>query len=158
MARVYLDTSVTIALANPIDGFHTTSTKFIDELRKRGVRAIAGPALLLEVGKAVEIRGTQSAGAIVKTVEENGIELGRPDYGKLFELSEQYLKKGIVPGRSNLDALHYAGAVLLDCSHLASWDKNHFNNRFQERVNKENLRLGFTTLIVGDPLDIISRL
>ena len=50
--------------------------------------------------------------------------------------------------------MHYASATLLNCSHLASWDKKHFNQSLGKKVNKVNSMLGLATLNVGSPLFI----
>jgi len=58
LAKVYIDTSVVIALANPEDEFHASSVTFMVRLKDLGIPSLIGPPFLLEMAKAVELRGT----------------------------------------------------------------------------------------------------
>lgn len=60
--------------------------------------------------------------------------------------------------RRALDLMHYASATVLECTHLASWDKEHFNSRVQSRINMVNDRRGLAALIVGDPVVIVRKI
>lgn len=151
MAKVYLDTSVVIALANPQDGFHDESLRFVGTVRELGVTIMIGSPLMLEIAKAIERRGAESALVILETIERQNIELADLDSRRLLDLADRYVAYQIAERKYRFDLLHYASATLLGCSHLASWDREHFNERVAKRVNKVNSMNGFITLKVGDP-------
>ena len=109
---------------------------------------------MLEVGKAAEDKGTQAALRLVSIIEEYGIELTRTLDERLWSLSSEYASLGVLGRKRMFDLLHYASATLLGCTHLASWDRRHFNARIEERVNKVNASRGLATLKVGDPFTV----
>lgn len=110
---------------------------------------------MLEVGKAAEVKGTQAALRLVSVIEEHNIELTRTLDDQLWSLSSEYASRRVLGRKRTFDLLHYASATLLGCTHLASWDKRHFNDRIEERINKVNASKGLTTLKVGDPFTIV---
>ncbi len=113
---------------------------------------------MLEVAKATEQRGTQAALQLVVAIEEHKIELIRTLDDRLWTLSDEYSSLEVLRGNHTLDLLHYASATLLGCTHVASWDKKHFNDKVEKRVNAVNVSRGLTTLKVGDPITIGRRL
>ncbi len=77
LARVYIDTSIVVALSNHEDNFHDSSVTFVHGLQNHAIPSSIGPPFLLEVGKAAEVKGTQAALRLVSTVEEYEIALTR---------------------------------------------------------------------------------
>lgn len=154
MARVYIDTSVVVALSSPKDWFHDDSVRFVGALRDRAIPSSIGPPFVLEMAKAVEQRGTQAALRLILAVEEYEVELTEVLGDRLWNLSKEYASLGVLGENRTLDLLHYASATLLGCTHLASWDKSHFNERIEKRVNKANASKGLTALKVGDPVAV----
>jgi len=134
-----------VALSNPEDNFHDSSVTFVRGLRIHAISSSIGPPFLLEVGKAAEDRGTQAALRLASIIEEYGIELTRTLDDRLWSLSSEYASLGVLGRKRMFDLLHYASATLLGCTHLASWDRRHFNARIEERVNKVNASRGLTT-------------
>ena len=156
MAKVYLDTSVAIAVANPEDDFHNRSLRFVGKVRELGVAIVIGPPLLLELAKAVRRRGVESALVVHKIIDEHEVELADIDSKHLLDLVDRYVAHRVTGRKYRLDLLHYASPTFLNCSHLVSWDREHFNERIAKRINKVNSLNGFVTLKVGDP-DFIER-
>lgn len=154
MVKLYLDTSVIIALANPGDNFHDMSLKFIREVKELEIDIAIGDAILLELGKAVQRKGIEAALTILRTIEHHKIELAILDPDRLLDLVDRYFSKKVFGTKYRFDLLHYASATLLNCSHLASWDKKHFNQNVEKKVNQVNSMLGLATLNVGDPTNI----
>lgn len=154
MAKVYIDTSVVIALANPEDEFHASSVAFIVRLKNLGIPSLIGPAFLLEMAKAAELRGTQPVLHLFWTIEEHNVELIRSWDDELWSLLDGYISLRVMDTKRTLDLLHYASATLLGCTHLASWDRRHFNSAIEKRVNRVNSSRGLTTLKVGDPIAV----
>ena len=91
---------------------------------------------------------------MIATIEGNKVELIRVLGDRLWTLSSEYISLGELPGNRTLDLLHYASATLLGCTHLASWDKKHFNEKVEKRVNRANASTGLTALKVSNPLTI----
>ena len=154
MVKLYLDTSVIIAMAYREDGFHDKSLKFMREVRKLEVEIMIGNPILLELGKAVQRKGIETALTILRTIEHHKIKLAMLDPDRLSSLVDRYLSENIVGEKYRFDLLHYASATLLNCTHLVSWDKGHFNQSVGKKVNAVNSVLGLATLNVGDPVDI----
>ena len=90
------------------------------------------------------------------TLEEYHIELTRTLGEQLWSLSTEYATLGALGSKRTFDLLHYASATLLGCTHLVSWDKRHFNDRDEERLNRVNASRNLTTLKVDDP-SIVTR-
>jgi predicted nucleic acid-binding protein len=149
-----MDTSVVIALANPDDSFHSESLRFADGLQRLGVDSAVGPPILLELGKAIQQRSVESALRVRQTLDKFAIELADVDSNRLLSLVNSYVVHRVAGIRHRLDLLHYASATLLSCSHLASWDKAHFNQQVQRRINRINSISSLTPSKVGDPMRI----
>ena len=154
MIRVYVDTSIVIALSDSKDEFHHSSVRFVTDLRNRQIVTSIGPPFLLEVAKASELRDSESASLLVRTVEEYGIVLTQALGDWLWNLLDEYLFRRVLGPRRLIDLMHYASATLMKCTHLASWDREHFNDSIAMRVNKVNSSAGLANLKVGDPIRI----
>lgn len=73
-------------------------------------------------------------------------------------MSSEYASLGVLGRKRIFDLLHYASATLSGCTHLASWDRRHFNGRIERRINKVNASKGLTSLKVGDPFTVARHL
>jgi predicted nucleic acid-binding protein len=154
LTRVYVDTSVVVALADVEDEFHLDSTRFLHNLRNRGILTSIGPPFMLEVAKTAELRDSPAASRLVKTVDEYGIELTPALDDWLWNLLDEYLSRKVLGVGRLMDLMHYASATLLRCDYVASWDKEHFNERVAMKVNQVNSSAGLANLISGDPIAI----
>lgn len=153
--RVYVDTSVVIALAHTEDEFHRNSVRCIGYIRDRGLPCLIGEPFLLELGRAVELRGRVPSFQLTEAMEEYEVELMNVDDERLWELLDEYSSRGVLGQKQTVDLMHYASATLLECTHLAAWDRKHFNARVGRRVNRVNSSKGLADLIVGDPIVIV---
>ena len=158
MVKVYIDTSVVVALSDSSDNYHGASLNFVAQLRGRAISSAVGPPFFLEVAKAAERRGAEAARRLVGYPVEHGIELGEVEDDRLWSLKDEYVASGAMTERRTLDLLHYASATLLSCTHLASWDGRHFNEKIGKRINRVNVSRGLSTLIVGSPFVVSRRL
>jgi predicted nucleic acid-binding protein len=106
-----LDTSVLIALANKNDEFHGPSVKFVEQSYKTGIEPVVGPPILIEIGKAVRLRGIDSAQEILQALARYHVE--QPDIvtKRMIELTDQYLTKKVLREKNWLDLSHYAAAT-----------------------------------------------
>ena len=154
MTRVYVDTSVVIALADSKDDFHYSSVRFVADLRNRQIVTSIGPPFVLEVAKASELRDSEAASRLVRTIEEYEIVLIQALGDWLWKLLDEYVSRRVLGPRRLIDLMHYASATLLKCTHLASWDTEHFNDTVAMRVNRVNSSAGLANLKVGDPITI----
>ena len=115
---------------------------------------MVGPPFLLEIGRPVQRRGLESALAVLETIDKYEIELADLDLTRLLSLVDEYVAHGVAGRRYRFDLLHYASATLLNCGHLASWDREHFSERVAKRINEVNSLSGLITLKVGSPTHI----
>lgn len=151
LPKVYVDTSVVVALADPKESFHSASVNFIKGLQRLRITHVIGSPIMLEIAKAAQLRGIKAALTLVHALDRYKIELVELDSRRLSGLVDSYITWLPAGARDRFDLLHYASATLLNCTHLASWDKKHFNQRIERKVNEANLLAGLTTLKVGDP-------
>ena len=151
---MYVDTSVVIATADDQDEFHSESVRFLRHLRNRSIPTAIGPPFFLEAAKAAEMRGSEAASRLARTVEEHEIEAVENLDDWLWNLVDQYLSHRILGVGRFIDLMHYASATLLRCDCLASWDRGHFNGKVAMKINKVNSSAGLASLIVWDPTEV----
>jgi predicted nucleic acid-binding protein len=154
LTRVYIDTSVVVALSSPDDEFHGRTIGFLNSLRDCAIPSSIGPPFILEMAKAAEKRGVQAASRLADAVQAYEVELTRTYGESLWSLSRDYASLGVLGESRTLDLMHYASATLLGCTHVASWDRRHFNDRVEKRVNRVNASKSLATLKVGDPVAV----
>jgi predicted nucleic acid-binding protein len=142
---------VLIALANKNDEFHRPSVKFMEEFYKTDIEPVVGPPILIEIGKAVRLRGIDSSHEILQASALYHVELLGLDTKRMIELTDEYLRKKTLREKNWLDLSHYAAATLLECRYLVSWDKDHFNERVADKINAINSIHSLTSLKVGTP-------
>ena len=152
-----MDTSIIIALADPLDVFHEQSMSFVNRLVMHTVERMSGSPLIMELGKLVEAKGTKRCLDVINSMEEFGIHLKNIDMKQVWKLSEIYLDEGVLTKRHRLDLLHYASASLLGCTHLASWNSRQFNDRISKKVSNANAKQRLSSLIAGKPEYIMRR-
>ncbi|MEZ0609045.1 type II toxin-antitoxin system VapC family toxin [Fibrella sp. WM1] len=73
-----------------------------------------------------------------------------------FQLAQTYIDEKVVGATSFADCIHIATATLSKVDVLVSWNFKHIVNIFRIRgYNSINLRLGYQTLEIRSPKDII---
>ena len=155
--KIYLNTSVVISLADSFDIFHNQSVDFIEKLTQRNIECHVGAPLIVELGKIVETKETERCLEILDAIENFGIYLNDIGMKDVWNLSQIYLDAHVLAVGHRLDLFHYSAASLLNCTHLASWNKRHFNDKIAMRINKINAKQELLSLIVGSPTYIIRR-
>lgn len=155
--KIYLNTSVLISLSDSFDIFHNQTLNFIRKLTKNNIDCHVSAPLVVELGKIVETKETERCIQIMDTIENFGIHFIDIDMKEVWSLSQIYLDTNIQTVRHRLDLFHYAAASLLNCTHLASWNKRQFNDKIAERINRINVKQGLLSLIVGSPDYIVRR-
>ncbi|MEM2027198.1 MAG: hypothetical protein QXT30_05505 [Candidatus Bathyarchaeia archaeon] len=145
MVRVYLELSVLISLANPLDLLHSQTRNFMDELRTFGFEAVSCRQAV-EMDLAIELTRRPlrvgDALRILEVMDAYEIRLLSLNSRDLLLLVNEYL------GETSLkfgDLLHYAGATLLNADYLSSWNTDDFNERTEESINNVNVRRGLKT-------------
>jgi len=72
-------------------------------------------------------------------------------------LAETYLREGVVPAKSRVDAQHIATATLGRVDVLVSWNFKHIVNL--QRIhgyNSVNLKLGYPILEIRSPIEVLN--
>lgn len=73
-----------------------------------------------------------------------------------LELSEKYLKYGVLKEKSRDDLRHIALAVLAECDYIVSWNFKHFvNMKTITKVQAVNKLLGYGEIIILPPLMLL---
>jgi hypothetical protein len=155
MARVYLELSTLIALANPLDLFHNQTKEFLDGIKRLGFEPIScrqAVEMDLAIGAAKRPLRVTDALRILEAIEAYGIKLLSPHSKTLLLLVNEYLKETSLKIG---DLLHYAGAALLNAEYLTSWNTDDFNPRFEKSINKVNKKKNLKTIKVGTPTIIL---
>jgi len=155
MVRVYLELSVLIALANPLDIFHSQTREFLDGIKRRGFELVScRQAVEMDLAIGVAKRPLRVADAlrILEAIDFFEIKLLSSPSRTLLSLVNEYLKETSLKIG---DLLHYAGATLLDAGYIASWNTEDFNKRFEKSINKVNKKKNLKTIKVGTPTLIL---
>gem|GEM_PF-1277689 len=155
MARVYLELSVLIALANPFDMFHSRTREFLDVIKRRGFEPVScRQAVEMDLAIGVAKRPLRVADALrmLEAIDAYDIKLLSPPSRTLLTLVNEYLKETSLKIG---DLLHYAGATLLDAEYIASWNTDDFSKRFEKSINKVNKKKNVKTIKVGTPTLIL---
>ncbi|MEM3883153.1 MAG: hypothetical protein QXO23_07210 [Candidatus Methanomethyliaceae archaeon] len=151
MARVYLELSVLIALANSFDLFHNQTKEFLDEAQRLGFDVVScKQAVEMDLAIGVARRPLRVADAlrILEAIDTYEIKLLSPPSRALLSLVNEYLE---ATSLKIGDLLHYAGATLLNADYLASWNTDDFNKRIEKSINKVNKEKNLKTIKVGTP-------
>ncbi len=155
--KVYIDTSVIISLADPLDIFHDQSITSVDNLIKHRIECNVSSPLAVELGRIVKVKGIKRCLDITDSLEEFKIDFRSTDMKEVWKLSQTYLDGQVLTVRHRLDLFHYAAASLLDSTHLASWNSRQFNDKIAMKVSRINSKQGLLSLIAGKPDYIVRR-
>lgn len=73
-----------------------------------------------------------------------------------MELTEKYLKYGVLKEKSRDDLRHIALAVLAECDYIVSWNFKHFvNMKTITKVQAINKLLGYNEITIIPPLMLL---
>jgi predicted nucleic acid-binding protein len=126
--KIYLDSSVVLAIATPDEPFSAVSKDLISRSNRAGYSMVISLPFLVEFGKLLQSRGTRRAMEILEHIEESSIKIESVSMDYVWRLANRYLKAKVLPKKSMHDMLHYAAASILECKYIASWDTHHFND------------------------------
>ena len=156
--KIYLDTSVILAIVNPDEPFFVASKRFISRSNSGKHSLIVGLPFFIEFGRLTQKRGTDRAIQIIEAMEESNVKLEILEINNIWKLASSYEKAGVLSRSSMFDLLHYASASLSHCNCIVSWDITHFNERRAKIGNEINIKVGLPELIIGTPSEVISDL
>lgn len=147
-ARIYVDTSVIGGCLDP--EFREHSTALVREFAEGRATMLLSAVTLVELAQA-----PQQVRAILDQIDEGFLEpLGLTD--EAVELADAYLKEAVVPVSMRADAEHIAIATVARADVLVSWNFRHIVNlRRIHGFNSVNLRLGYPTLEIRSPREVV---
>ncbi|MFP3899179.1 MAG: PIN domain protein [Dehalococcoidia bacterium] len=151
--RFYLETSVFGSLFDFEDPARIEVTgRLIDEAKNGAFEAYISPLVMAEIDRApADIKqellravGDLRLPALAETEET-------------IRLAQDYIQEGVVPQRFRDDARHIAIPVVYELDALISWNYKHMVNlRARRMVNALNLRLGYRSIEILSPQEVIS--
>jgi predicted nucleic acid-binding protein len=151
--KVYIDTSVLGAIHDRDDPIRLRTTKqFLKEIEDKRHEGFISNIGLEELDKAPEQLRTGILNIIKNVTPEMLMETDDCE-----ELVKEYLANGIIPLKYRDDARHIAVATVYEVDAIVSWNFKHMVNVFIKRaVNSVNLRLGYKTIDILSPQEVIS--
>jgi len=146
--RIYIDTSV---FGGVFDlSFQDASKTLLDEIRTGRTIGVLSDVVLTELdGAPSHIR------ALIDTLPPKHLEsVARgPESARL---AEAYLRAGVVPAGSHMDAHHVALATVCRVDVIVSWNFKHIVNlRRIHGFNGVNLMQGYGTLEIRSPQAVL---
>jgi predicted nucleic acid-binding protein len=157
--KIYLDTSIiNFLFVNDAPDYRAETQRFFNEFVKTGKADIFISAVVIE-----EINNTTDAeirkkllGVFKEYKNIKVLKATNENYDDLAFLSQEYIRKKIIPQKKVADALHIAYSVVFEMDVLLSWNFKHLANINKERdilvVNKSN---GFNyPFRMANPLEV----
>lgn len=146
--RVYIDTSV---LGGYYDKkFETASRALIDSFFKGEMIAVISELTLEELDGA-----PGPVKALPGKIKKENVEFIH-ETPESLELSEKYIKAGLVTKKTMADAKHIALATSENVDVLVSWNFKHIVNINRiAGFNAVNMREGYKMLEIRSPLEVI---
>jgi hypothetical protein len=147
--RIYVDTSVLGGVYDP--EFEEWSSRLMREFNEGIKILVISDLTLRELESAPE-----HVQEVFKEIPEDNIEFVLfKDEAK--ELSEKYMKTGLIPSKSRLDAQHIALATIKKVNVLVSWNFKHIVNLDKIRIyNSVNLKYGYPLIEIRAPREILN--
>jgi len=111
---------------------------------------------LFEIGNT---KDSEKKEKLVKVIGDYNLEILNVDkQNKITELANLYLKQGVIPKSSEIDAFHIAISVLNNINYLISWNYKHLANVNKEkRINMINIMQNYLNeLRIITPLELLS--
>ena len=145
--RVYVDTSVFGGTRDFEFAFESNS--FFRQVRKGKYIVILSDETLRELARAPEPVRKIWRELPSEAVEEVTVN------NDIVELSEAYIKTGVLAGSSISDALHVAVASVVGADLILSWNFKHIVNYDRIRgFNSVNAQFGYRQMTILSPLEI----
>ena len=111
---------------------------------------------MFEIGNT---KDSEKKEKLVKVIGDYNLEILNVDkQNKITELANLYLKQGVIPKSSEIDAFHIAISVLNNINYLISWNYKHLANVNKEkRINMINIMQNYLNeLRIITPLELLS--
>ena len=151
--KIYIDTSVLGAIHDKDEPSRLGATKqFLKEIENNRHDGFISNIGVEEIGRAPE----SLRDGIADMVRRIGLNMVM-ETDDCEELVKEYLNDGIIPLKYRDDARHIAVATVYEVDVIVSWNFKHMVNVFVKRaVNSVNLRLGYKTIDILSPQEVIS--
>lgn len=151
--KVYIDTSVLGAIHDKDEPSRLHATKqFFSEIENKIHEGFISNIGVEEIGRAPE----PLKDGITEMIRQIGLNM-LLETDDCEELVKEYLNDGIVPLKYRDDARHIAVATVYEVDAIVSWNFKHMVNVFVKRaINSVNLRLGYKTIDILSPQEVIS--
>jgi len=125
--------------------------EFFDAIHTGKLRAAISALVLEEIERSPE-RVRKKLTDVLRGLPLEVHDLSSEDE----ELSKHYLETGAIPQASNNDARHIACAAVNGVDVIVSWNFKHMANiRVVRAVNSVNIRLGYRTIEILPPEEVI---
>ena len=111
---------------------------------------------MFEIGNT---KDSEKKEKLVKVIGDYNLEILSADkQNEITELANLYLKQGVIPKSSEIDAFHIAISVLNNINYLISWNYKHLANVNKEkRINMINIMQNYLNeLRIITPLELLS--
>ncbi len=146
--RICIDTSVIGGCFDP--EFAVDSSALCDAFRSGRHQPIVSDLLRAELELAPE-----RVRLVLATIPSGYIEEVELD-DEAADLADAYLREGVVPNRSLVDARHIAIATVCRADVLVSWNFEHVVNLMRIRgYNAVNLKRGYPSLEIRSPKEVL---
>jgi len=154
--KVYLDTSVIIALSLPEDYYYGDSELFMEIAKRVGHKVVVcRQALVFDfvLGASRKPARLYDIPRYLKTLEKHRINIEDVDHLELLKLTAKYHEEGIKLKLGDL--LHYAASTLLQSDIIASWNERDFNEKVAIKISEISRRMGLKDIKATTPRKIL---
>lgn len=146
--RVYVDTSVFGGTQD--NEFRVASKKFFEMVKRGEFHVLFSDAVLVEL-----INAPPAIKEILGGLSSDLLELVTIDE-EVDELTDQYIKAGVLGPASYYDAQHVATATVARADLILSWNFRHIVNFNRIKgFNSVNIRLGYHAMTIMSPREVI---
>jgi predicted nucleic acid-binding protein len=158
LIKIYLDTSViNFLFADDAPELREiTVDLFENYISQNKYKSYISDFVLFEIGNT---KDSEKKEKLVKVIGDYNLEILNVDkQNKITELANLYLKQGVIPKSSEIDAFHIAISVLNNINYLISWNYKHLANVNKEkRINMINIMQNYLNeLRIITPLELLS--
>ena len=150
--KVYLDTSVIGAIFDVEDTERVRVTEsLLDKIKHGEYEGYTSNITLAEINKGP----TKLKEHLTQKVRDTKLKILDEDEECVY-LADEYLKEKIIPKTYRDDARHIGIAVKNQMDVVVSWNYRHMVNLSVRRcVNSVNLRLGYKTIEIVSPMEVV---
>lgn len=149
--RIYLETSIfNFAISDQVPDYKEATLRFLDSIRQEACEACISEIVLREINEADKEKAVKLM-SVVNSLELEELELNRD----IEELSEEYIKAGLIPVKYADDALHIATASFYELDVVLTWNFEHMV-KFKTRkgVTAVNALIGYKPIEIITPLEV----